>query len=310
MSTPQAYIQLLFKKKGIPTGGNKERLFEAFMNEEENIIIAKQIFDHQQRLMDTWKIKSRVADIWQQPVIIPNATVGKAYEARLDFSQLNWNDLESFEVEGLEEYGLAFDEKNKIIQGTPVKSGDIKVKLKYRIPGEAVDAVLNEKLLSLVINPDPKSLWKNIDSNTTAAFWKADNVAESAPLGDKHLVVASKRGRSHANVGSFRDDDYAFKHFEDTGWSVVAVSDGAGSAKLSREGSRIATTEIINYFEQKFTTEIRAAFDALMMEHEAGSGAETLKKLNLLLLFIRNWRKPQKRRMQISKIFMLPSSSH
>ncbi|MBK9225311.1 MAG: protein phosphatase 2C domain-containing protein [Flavobacterium sp.] len=64
------------------------------------------------------------------------------------------------------------------------------------------------------------------------------------------MVVASKRGRSHANVGSFRDDDFAFKDFENTGWSVICAADGAGSAKLSREGSKIAVTELLNFFSE------------------------------------------------------------
>lgn len=42
------------------------------------------------------------------------------------------------------------------------------------------------------------------------------------------------------NVGSFRDDDFAIHLIEDSPWSVITVADGAGSAKYSREGSRIA----------------------------------------------------------------------
>lgn len=33
----------------------------------------------------------------------------------------------------------------------------------------------------------------------------------------------------------------------DNGWYIMAVADGAGSAKLSREGSRIACEESVNY---------------------------------------------------------------
>jgi hypothetical protein len=56
---------------------------------------------------------------------------------------------------------------------------------------------------------DPKSLWKNIESDKST-FWK-DNVAVQVISWTKKIVVASKRGRSHMNVGSFRDDVFCFQ---------------------------------------------------------------------------------------------------
>jgi hypothetical protein len=56
-------------------------------------------------------------------------------------------------------------------------------------------------------------------------------------LGQK-IVVVSKRGRSHANVGSFRDDDFAFKTLT-IQVEYSSSFDGAGSASLSREGSNV-----------------------------------------------------------------------
>ena len=56
----------------------------------------------------------------------------------------------------------------------------------------------------------------------------------------KHIVVASKRGRSHAHEGKPRDDAYRMHYCAENGWYVMAVSDGAGSAAYSREGSRLA----------------------------------------------------------------------
>jgi hypothetical protein len=53
-------------------------------------------------------------------------------------------------------------------------------------------------------------LWKDIPSDTNDMFWKEDDVSVSDKLGDKNIVVSSKRGRSHKNVGSFRDDDFSF----------------------------------------------------------------------------------------------------
>jgi hypothetical protein len=46
---------------------------------------------------------------------------------------------------------------------------------------------------------------------------------------------SSNEGEAHANVGSFRDDEICFQNINDTGWSILAVSDGAGSASLSKK---------------------------------------------------------------------------
>ena len=51
---------------------------------------------------------------------------------------------------------------------------------------------------------------EDIESDNNDPYWKEDNVTEFAPLNDRHILVSSKRGRSHANVGSFREDDFAF----------------------------------------------------------------------------------------------------
>ncbi|RBL89953.1 PP2C family serine/threonine-protein phosphatase [Chitinophaga flava] len=273
------YIRELFAAKNIIITSSKDQLFETFVNDEQNQRLAQQILENQQKLMDTWQYKSRLVDIQQQQVVIPNATAGKPYQARLDFRQLNWTDISWSAMEGLEEYGLQYNPQTGEIQGTPVKSGDIRLKLKFRLATAGEGTAPNEKLIPLVINPDPKSLWKDIPGDQAAPFWKPDSVAESALLGDRFVTVASKRGRSHANVGSFRDDDYAFRYFEPSGWSVLAVADGAGSAKLSREGARLACTGIVQYFEQYFNTVPSGDFDALLQEHVAGTGTDTQKKI-------------------------------
>ncbi|MBX9243014.1 protein phosphatase 2C domain-containing protein, partial [Klebsiella pneumoniae] len=60
---------------------------------------------------------------------------------------------------------------------------------------------------------------------------------------------------SHEHVGSFRDDDYYLNFSDVSGWSVLLVADGAGSAKYSREGSRIVSETVGNYLFNQFKTE-------------------------------------------------------
>ena len=223
-------------------------------------------------------MENRITDIIQQPVRILNATVGKPYEARLDFDKFKWKDISAFEFEGLKEVGLSFDEKTEQITGVPVQSGNFKILFKFKLNGEPDNLPYHEKSIPLIINPDSKSLWKNLESDRNDPYWKEDNVTVLAPLGNRHILVSCKRGRAHANVGSFREDDFAFKDL-DKGWSLVVIADGAGSAKISRKGSAIACNAVVDYFTQNISAD-STMFDEMLQKHKTYGGEGTLKNLN------------------------------
>jgi serine/threonine protein phosphatase PrpC len=279
MSDVKQLVTELFKISNISVPANRKNLLQRFLQEEENIETINAIIQNQNALMAKWKKEERIADIIEQPVRIPNATVGKPYEALINFEKLNWQDVSDFEFTGLEEAGLIYDEKTKQITGVPTQSGDIKIIFRFKIEGQPEDAAFNEKVISLIINPDPKSLWKNLESDKNDPFWKEDNATIFAPISDRHILVSSKRGRSHANEGSFREDDFAFKDLEN-GWSIVVVGDGAGSAKISRKGSAIACNGIVDYFMEKASIESLIEFDELIQQHKNNTGEDTQKKLN------------------------------
>ncbi len=281
MIETKQYLLSLFTQKKIEVAKHRDKLFEEFINEQENIIAVQQIQHNQKMMMDKWILKNKIRDIIEKQLIIPNATVGKVYEAFLDYTKLGMSDIVHVIFDGFEEVGLQYNHQTEIISGTPTQSGDFKIKMSFRVAGEADDSTLNEKQLSLVVNADPKSLWKDIPSTEASDnFWKPDSATDFQPLGDKNIVVASKRGRSHANVGSFREDDFAFKHFPETGWSVVCVADGAGSAKLSRQGSKIACEGIIEYFTTNFTPEFLKDFDEVLINHHQKIGEDTSKLIS------------------------------
>jgi hypothetical protein len=121
---------------------------------------------------------------------------------------------------------------------------------------------------------------EKLESDKGDPYWKEDDVTVFEPLGDRHILVSSKRGRSHANVGSFREDDFAFRHYEATGWNIVVVADGAGSAKISRKGSALACQTVVDYFAEHLTAESLVEFDDLLQQHHAASGGDTQKNLN------------------------------
>jgi serine/threonine protein phosphatase PrpC len=275
-------VKKWFADEGVLISDKKRLMLEKFANDELNKELVEQILNSRNKLMKNWELTNRMEDIKNQPISIPNGTVGKLYDAVLDFNSLGWTDIAFWEISGLQEIGLHYDAEANKITGIPEQSGDLQFVFKFRIIGQEVDGPLNEKRVPLIINPNPRSLWKNIDSDRNAPYWKEDEASLATSLGEKNMVIASKRGRSHANAGLFRDDDFAFKSFEN-GWNIIAVADGAGSAPLSREGSRIACSEVINYFSQQFGAESFNGFDALLTEHQSKTGDDTHKRLNLFV---------------------------
>ena len=284
----KAYIQSLLKGKGIEINTNRNSLFDEFVNYESNKEMVKSIFENQSKIMINWNIKNRIADIQAQHIVIPNAKELIPYSAKIDFKALKLDDLIVSEFEGLENLGLNFNIETDTLEGTPTKSGDVKFKLLFKVNGEEETAPLNEKLISLVINPDPKSLWKLLPSNQELLFSKVDDISILEQLGDKNIVVSSKRGRSHGKeientgFGSSRDDDFAFKYFEKTQWSLVVVSDGAGSAYLARIGSKLACDAVVEYFEQIADIEKTKEFEDKILEYNQDKTEGKLKEIQVL----------------------------
>lgn len=56
--------------------------------------------------------------------------------------------------------------------------------------------------------------------------------------GEWTMMAASLRGRLHAHKGMWREDAYAFDWLHE--WTIIVLSDGAGSAKFARIASKVA----------------------------------------------------------------------
>ncbi|UUC44697.1 PP2C family serine/threonine-protein phosphatase [Flavobacterium cerinum] len=250
MDETERYIKSLLLQQNIESCLKWEQLFRSFVADETNRNKVKLIQELQREMTKNWQLIARKEEIKSLPIVFPNGIVGKSYEALFDFAALGLTDIAKYQLSGFENSGLTFNTNNRIISGIPDQSGDIRLNFEYRLITEPEDAKFNTKQISIIINPDPKSLWRNIPSDQTVRFAKPDEESVQAQLADKTLVVASKRGRSHANNGSYREDDFAFADLEN-GWTIIAVSDGAGSAGLSRKGSQLACQTVIDYFKEK-----------------------------------------------------------
>lgn len=185
-------------------------------------------------------------------IVLQNAKVGVEYSFFIDLSFFANLDIADFWVEGLNESGLVFNKKTSFISGIPIKAGDYKLTLKFKRDDWEEGKPIFQRTLTLIINPDPRSLWNNIPTSSDIAYYKDDSdkefvkvAAKTSMLGfikseRKDLVAASQRGRSHAHEGTPRDDDFSMSFDEETQWYTLIVADGAGSAKYSRRGSQLA----------------------------------------------------------------------
>ncbi|RYF20119.1 MAG: protein phosphatase 2C domain-containing protein, partial [Flavobacteriales bacterium] len=254
MTETDRYLRLLLQQQGLIISAELESLFSQFSSDEKNIERVKNIQLLQKTMTQEWRIINRRAEINALQIAFPNAVVGKEYKADFDFTYYGLDDITNYQLKGFENSGLTYHTETKTIEGLPTTSGDLQLVFSYNFQGEESDAPVNQKKITIIINPDPKSLWRDIPSDKNDVYAKADSVTEIVPFLDRTLAISSKRGRSHANKGTFRDDDYAYATIEN-GWGIIAISDGAGSAKFARKGALIACETVIDYFKNDFTAE-------------------------------------------------------
>ena len=230
---------------------------------------------------------------------IPNAKEGQPYALTVPMPEVHSAVLPGaairiVSVTGLEEavHGLlltvADDGRSFSITGTPtlealrrdgaVPESTFFLTLSYTFTG--IDLPEGqpplERKLPFVINQDPRKLWKTLDvdwehmpepkyrnADTQTDYRKVEALPDGTP--QKDIVAASKRGRSHAQEAKPRDDHFRLEHMAN-GWYIMAVADGAGSARYSRKGSEIACNEAVNFCILKLLDS--NAFEAAIGEYD------------------------------------------
>ena len=160
---------------------------------------------------------------------LPPANEGQPYERALP------PDAPVLNIAFAQDCGLVWDGDARRIHGTPTTSGDIQLTITINHDGKAVEITQ-----PLHINPDPKSLWQDLPSDQTAPFAKPDSAEDLQDTVLGRLLAARVRGRSHAHVGSYCDDDYRLASHDASGVHLIIVADGAGSASHARYGSQLA----------------------------------------------------------------------
>nr|WP_153041878.1 PP2C family serine/threonine-protein phosphatase [Xanthomonas floridensis] len=181
-----------------------------------------------------------------------NATAGSAYvgqAAPVSDPQRPAQLYRLMAVEGLQGSGLGFDAASGVLSGVPSAATATGEEMHFTARFLPLDAVagttLQAGVASLLVNPDPRALWKQREPDAALGLRKPHTATAHARIDGAYAIAASVRGRSHANTGSFREDDVAIATDRDARWLVCAVADGAGSAPLSRRGSELLTRHVV-----------------------------------------------------------------
>jgi len=144
------------------------------------------------------------------------------------------------EVQFPADIGLRLNPESGCVEGTPTEPGDHTCTLVVQHPDSDPPKHLKVDFV-FVVNFDTESLWKEVDPSPYAPFQKPHTDSQHRVEREMEIIAASRRGRSHAHNGTFRDDDFKLTIGGD--YYLVSVADGAGSAAYSREGSRITVNK-------------------------------------------------------------------
>lgn len=201
---------------------------------------------------------------------LPNGTVKKEYSTRF---KLPFDKISNVELVGADELGITFSttaDGECHVGGKPNQAGDFTLVLRYNtVNGEEP----SELKIPIAFNPNPRSLWRHIDTDVNIPYYKTDSdksyikvAAGDDGIPKKDIVAASQRGRSHAQEGKARDDHFSLFHCDNSDWYIIAVADGAGSAKYSRKGSEVACNTVVNHCKNLLAD--NPAFESAIHEYE------------------------------------------
>ncbi|MDO4880896.1 MAG: PP2C family serine/threonine-protein phosphatase [Capnocytophaga sp.] len=215
---------------------------------KENIDIQeliRSITEQKQQIINQFKMYYEQEAFLEKHISITNANAKKPYQYTFDTS--SFPNIEIIGIANLSNIsGLEYDYQTFTIKGTPTFATSIELEIIFIIKNNPKEEFI--KKIPFIVNADPKDLWKDIPSDPTTPYHKPDEDTFFGNFLDKKIVIASKRGRSHAHEGSTRDDHFAVKNLS-SDWAIIAVADGAGSAKFARQGSKLACEKIVDFFD-------------------------------------------------------------
>lgn len=203
--------------------------------------------------MNLFHIKVDSSTIQPVPIIprlrLPNIALGDPKTSIKKLSELkDWTSVSDLFPSKVH---YSFNWGTVDIDGDEVKV-DATVPGEYAIPVPFCKAGKSDiMILQLTVIQSSWVLFSNVKEPPPDAPYKKENTDDDEvvmPEVGVRIVAASRRGQSHAFAGTFRDDDYLFKVYRIANDDVflLAVADGAGSAKYARMGSKLAVNAAVN----------------------------------------------------------------
>ena len=245
----EQYIKHLLEKNNIPASKLTDKVIQKLTESVKVEEIYKTILTHNQEIMNIFNQYKESEEFKEYHLVIPNAKANEDYSFKFDIS--NFPNIKIKEIRNIENLGLSFDNETLTLSGKPVLSTQEKFEIVFY--NEKNENQTEEiKVVHFVVNADPRTLFISNPVSKDIKFWKEEDAEYAGEFLDKKIVIASKRGRSHAHEGTTRDDHFSTKKLFDN-WEIVAVADGAGSAKFAREGSRRASEQICEKFNNEET---------------------------------------------------------
>ena len=178
------------------------------------------------------------------------------------------------------EFPINWDENKYEMSCRPDQAGEFEITM-------SVDTTKHERrhfIFKLIVNPDPKTLWKNIPSDQNDTYAKPDSDKRFLACGKKlSIAAASQRGRSHAQEGKPRDDDFLFDWDKETDCAILVVADGAGSAKFSRKGAQLAVQTALEKVRAALEPEFWAKLKPLITKYVEDKDAQAQNNIQVLL---------------------------
>lgn len=206
---------------------------------------------------------------------IPNARMGESFFSPVAICLEDGQSANIIDIIFPRDIGLIYEKEHQALKGLPTESGDFDITILWSCASHE----RCETRQLFVVNPDPRSLWKVIEPPADAPYPKAHLDVAGIEAGSIRIAAASRRGRSHEHNGSFRDDDFYINHSTESGWSIMLVADGAGSAINSREGSRIAVRTAGDYLFNQFNGQKGITLKECIMAWTSDQQQETINAM-------------------------------